>query len=329
MRPIRSMNLYPLFFTPIFKYRLWGGEKLRTQLNKDYEGTQMGESWEISNVPGSKSVVASGCLKGKTIDALIQEYGATFLGASVLERFGSNFPLLIKFIDAKIPLSIQVHPNDEMAGNLHNSFGKNEMWYVMQADEGAEIISGFKNDTDPAIYTKALAEGAILDLLNVEQTQAGDLFHIPSGRIHAIGAGVLLAEIQQTSDITYRVYDYDRIDKKTGKARKLHTDLAAKALDFKQYESYKIPYTREENKSVSMLSTSYFQTSIIELKGSFFKDYSKIDSFVVLICVAGIAQLLHDGKTYELKMGQTMLLPSCINHINLESPFARVLEVTV
>ena len=323
------MKLHPLFFTPIYKYRLWGGEKLRTKLNRVYEGTQMGESWEISNVEGSKSVVASGSLKGKSIDELIEAYGTALLGKAVYERFGHNFPLLIKFIDAKVPLSIQVHPNDEMAKQLHNSFGKNEMWYVMQANEGSEIISGFKNDTDPDTYEKALVEGRVLELLNTEQTQAGDLFHIPTGRIHAIGAGVLLAEIQQTSDITYRVYDYDRIDKKTGETRELHTEFATKALDFKGYDSYKIPYTLVENKGVSVLDTPYFKTSIIEVRGGFPKNYSENDSFVVLICVAGTVQLTCDEEEYVLNIGETVLIPACINHLIFNSKSARILEVTV
>lgn len=329
MRPTLYMELHPLFFLPVYKYRLWGGEKLRTELHKTYDGEQIGESWEISSIEDSETVVANGEQRGKTIDDLIEKFGESLLGTSVYERFGPHFPLLIKFIDAKIPLSVQVHPNDEMAQIRHNSSGKNEMWYIMQADDNAEIIMGFKGDIDSDTYTHAVNNGTILDLLNTEKVTSGDVFHIPTGRIHAIGAGILLAEIQQTSDITYRVFDYDRIDKRTGKKRALHTELATEALDFKGYDSYRIPYSLTKRAEVPLLNTHFFKTRIIELKGRLFKDYNNNDSFVVLICVAQKAKLIYDKEVYTLEVGQTVLLPACINTITLEGQSARILEVSL
>lgn len=329
MKLTEPMKLYPLSFAPIFKYRLWGGEKLRTELNKEYDGTQMGESWEISDVDGSETKVTNGPLAGKTLDNLIDEFGSAFLGKTVMERFGKDFPLLIKFIDAKTPLSIQVHPNDKTARVRHNSFGKNEMWYIMQSDENAEIIVGFKEDTDTATYQNAIQGGNVLELLNVEKTNAGDLFHIPTGRVHAIGAGVVLAEIQQTSDITYRIYDYDRVDTKTGKTRDLHNDLAVEVIDFKGHEAYKTPYRTEDNQSVEVMNTPYFTTNIITVTKEVYCDYATTDSFVILMCVDGALELFWEDAHYSLNKGETILLPATINNITLKSSGARVLEVMV
>jgi len=222
----------PLKFQPLFKYRIWGGDKLKTQLHKNYEGDNIGESWEISDVENDETQVLEGDFKGYTLKALIKEFKGEFLGESVYEQFGESFPLLIKFIDAKTPLSIQVHPNNKMAKERHNSFGKNEMWYIMQADKDAEIIVGFEEEINKDQFKNHLDNKTVLDVMHHETVKKGDTFYIPTGRIHAIGAGVVLAEIQQTSDITYRVYDYDRVDKATGKTRDLHNDLAIDVLDF-------------------------------------------------------------------------------------------------
>jgi mannose-6-phosphate isomerase len=210
------MNLYPLKFTPISKYRLWGGNKLNTFLNKGFTGDNNGESWEISDVKGDETKVANGEFSGKTLKELSKQFKGKLLGNNVYETFGTEFPLLIKFIDAKTPLSIQVHPHDHIAKERHNSFGKNEMWYIMDADDNAEIIVGFNKQLDKKTYSEYLENNNVLEVLNSVKTKAGDAFNIPTGRVHAIGAGVLLAEIQQTSDITYRIYDYDRVDKTTG-----------------------------------------------------------------------------------------------------------------
>jgi len=224
-------GLYPLKFTPIYKDKIWGGNKIKSVLNKDFGGLpNCGESWELSGVDGNVSVVSNGYLAGNTLEELLEVYMGDLAGDEVYEHFGNEFPLLIKFIDANDDLSIQVHPNDEMAAERHNSYGKTEMWYVLQADKGSKLQSGFNQQVDQEKYLEKLEKTELTDILNFEEVTAGDVFFIPAGRVHAIGRGILLAEIQQTSDITYRIYDYDRRDDK-GNPRELHTDLALDAID--------------------------------------------------------------------------------------------------
>jgi len=244
------MELYPLKFTPLFKYRIWGGSKLKTVLHKEYTEENIGESWEISDVSGDATRVENGFLKGKTLKEITKQFKGDFVGENVYKNFGEDFPLLIKFIDAETPLSIQVHPSNEIAKERHNSFGKNEMWYVMQADENAELIVGFDEEINKDSYKTHLENNTILDVMHHEFVSKGDTFYIPTGRVHAIGAGVLLAEIQQTSDITYRIYDYDRVDAKTGEKRELHNELAIDVIDFKVHYSYKTTY--RNNKCISI-----------------------------------------------------------------------------
>lgn len=321
------MELYPVKFTPLYKYRLWGGEKLKTQLNKDYDENNIGESWEISDVKGDETKVANGPLAGKTLKELIQEYKGDFVGSSVYKTFGEDFPLLIKFIDAKTPLSIQVHPSNELAKERHNSFGKNEMWYVMGADKDAELIVGFEKEIDKAEYQKHLEDDTILEVMHHETVKKGDTFYIPTGRIHAIGAGVLLAEIQQTSDVTYRIYDYKRVDAVTGKERELHNDLALDAIDFTYHSNFKTDYKTETNTSNKLVHSPYFKTNFIKVDGTLEKDYSSLDSFVIYMCVDGALELQNGGKSYSLKMGETILLPAFLNDVKIESDKAEFLEI--
>ncbi|NER16643.1 type I phosphomannose isomerase catalytic subunit [Spongiivirga citrea] len=324
------MKLYPLKFEPIFKYRMWGGNKLETVLNKSISESNIGESWEISAVSGDENKVSQGFLKGKTLPELIEGYKEALLGETVYKRFGGEFPLLIKFIDTAKPLSVQLHPNDDYAKKYHDSFGKNEMWYIMQADDDAEIIVGFDKKSDKESFAASLKDKSIIELLNSEKTKKGDVFHIPTGRIHAIGAGVLLAEIQQTSDVTYRVYDYDRVDTQTGTKRELHIDKAIDVIDFQIEENgYKTAYPSHENESNELIHTPYFKTSFIPLRGSLNKDYSNTDSFVIFICVEGTSELSCQGDSFQLNKGETLLLPACINHITLKGDSADILEVTV
>ncbi len=323
-------SLYPLYFQPIFQYRMWGGNKLKTVLNKDYDAENIGESWEISDVKGEETKVINGGLKGYTLKQLITEFGVDFLGQHVLDKFGEEFPLLIKYIDAKTPLSIQVHPHDAIAKERHDSFGKNEMWYVMDADENAEIIVGFDKSTNKDTYSKALANGEILELLNTEYTKAGDTFYIPTGRVHAIGAGVLLAEIQQTSDVTYRIYDYNRVDKATGKTRDLHTEQALDVIDFKAHDSYKTNYLRDVNKTNKLVHSPYFKTNFLNIKGEVSRDYSGLDSFVILMCAKGNATLTFDNKSYELPKGNTILIPAVLKNIIINADvYTEVLEIYI
>lgn len=318
---------FPITFEPILKERIWGGEKLATIFNKKSDLSNIGESWELSDVDGDVSVVSEGPLKGKSLKELIQTYEGKLVGEKVYSAFGDNFPILIKYIDAKTPLSIQVHPSNELAKERHNSFGKNEMWYIMESDNDAELIVGFNQEVDQAGYVGKLESGDILEVLNAEKVDKGDTYYIPTGRVHAIGAGVLLAEIQQTSDVTYRIYDYKRVDAKTGQERELHTELALDAIDFELHDSYKTPYELKENESSELVYSPYFKTNIIQLKGHVNQDYSALDSFVIYMCVEGNSEIVCGTSTYELNQGETMLLPASIEHVELISKEAKLLEV--
>lgn len=321
------MKLYPLKFTPLYKYRIWGGEKLKTKLNKTYTEENIGESWEISDVSGDETVVAEGPLKGKTLRNLIRDFKGDFVGNTVYEKFGEEFPLLIKFIDAKTPLSIQVHPSNEIAKERHNSFGKNEMWYVMQADRGAELIVGFDEEINTDDYKTHIENNTILNVMHHENVQKGDTFYIPTGRVHAIGAGVLLAEIQQTSDVTYRIYDYDRVDSKTGAKRELHNDLAINVIDYEVHDNYKTNYSLEKNISNKLVHSPYFRTNILDINTTVIKEYSNIDSFVIYMCVEGSVDIISEGTTYTVNNGETLLVPAALNTIALKAGNAKVLEV--
>lgn len=325
------MKLYPLKFSPVFSYRLWGGEKLKTVLNKDYSETNIGESWEISDVKDSETLVTEGYLKDKTLKNLIHDFKGDFLGNKVYNQFGEEFPLLIKFIDAKTPLSIQVHPSNEIAKERHNSFGKNEMWYVMEADKNAELIVGFDEEFDKDAYDSLVADGSILEKMHHEKVAEGDTFYIPTGRVHAIGAGVLLAEIQQTSDITYRIFDYNRVDAKTGELRDLHNDLAKDVIDFEPQKEYKTSYKTEKNVSNKLVHSPYFTSNILFIEGSLKKDYTDLDSFVIFICVDGDLKLVSNNEIYSLKKGETILLPAALNKVELisKSENSKLIEVYI
>ncbi|MEL0644718.1 type I phosphomannose isomerase catalytic subunit [Olleya sp. Ti.3.14] len=323
------MKLYPLTFNPVFSYRIWGGNKLKSVLNKSYSQDSIGESWEISDVEDNQTIVNNGNLKGNTLKDLIKTFKGDFLGHKVYQTFGNNFPLLIKFIDAKTPLSIQVHPSNQLAKKRHNSFGKNEMWYVMQAENEAELIVGFNQKISKEDYVNHLKNNTLKDILNIETVTYGDTFYIPTGRVHAIGAGVLLAEIQQTSNITYRIYDYDRVDKKTGQKRELHTNLALDAIDYNFYTHYKTDYNQQLNTPSQLVNSKYFKTNIIELNTKLTRDVTAIDSFIIYICVLGevIINTPDDATNYSLKMGQTIIIPACINIIIIHANSAKLIEV--
>lgn len=323
------MKLYPLTFNPVYSYRIWGGNKLKTVLHKKYSQDSIGESWEISDVKNNETFVSDGFLKGKSLKELIHIYKSDFVGKKVYQAFGDDFPLLIKFIDANTPLSIQVHPNNELAKQRHNSFGKNEMWYVMEAEMNAELIVGFNQNVTKDQYVKHLNNNTLDDILNIEKVTSGDTFYIPTGRVHAIGAGVLLAEIQQTSNVTYRIYDYDRVDKITGEKRELHTDLAIEAIDFNYYKEYKTCYNTKSNQPNKLVNSPYFKTNIIDLNTTLNRDLKPYDSFVIYMCVAGEVSIkaIEDEKSYKLKMGQTIIIPACIKYVLLQSDQAKLIEV--
>ncbi len=319
------MKFYPLTFTPILKDRIWGGNKLKTYLNKPIVSETTGESWEISTVPGDISVVNSGVLKGKNINDIIDLYPNEILGKSVIARFGKHFPLLFKFIDAKEDLSIQLHPNDDLAKERHDSFGKTEMWYVMQADESARLVVGFKKDSTKEEYLKHLESKNLVALLNESPVKKGDVFFLETGTIHAIGAGVMVAEIQQTSDITYRIYDWDRVDF-TGKGRELHTELALEAINYTA-TPVKIEYTEEVNNSIPVVNCSYFITNIIALQDCFIWKRKK-QAFTVFMCTNGQFEMVVNGEILRYNMGDTILIPAIIEHVTLKGK-ATLLEISI
>ncbi|MFI2743113.1 type I phosphomannose isomerase catalytic subunit [Zhouia sp. PK063] len=318
------MSLYPLKFAPILKERLWGGTKLKTVLNKEIENDITGESWELSAVPGDVSIVSNGDLKGKSLQEIIDANKADLLGESVLERFGTEFPILIKFIDAKLDLSIQLHPNDELAKKRHNSFGKTEMWYVMQADPGAKLIVGFNKTVTKDEYVNHLENDKLLDIMNYEEVSEGSTFFINTGKIHAIGAGVLLAEIQQTSDVTYRVFDFNRKDK-NGNLRELHTDLALDAMDYEKKDDFKVSYETELNQPNNMVTCPYFTTNYVHVEGNVTQDLSDRDSFTIYMCVDGKVEV--SGET--INKGETILIPANMEEVSLLADNAKVLEVYI
>ncbi len=310
--------LYPLKFEPIFKYRIWGGNKLKNILNKTEAPAKTGESWEISGVEDSLSVVSNGPLAGNTIHELIEVYMGDLLGDQIYEKFGEEFPLLIKLIDANDILSIQVHPGDELARERHQAYGKTEMWYIIQAEAGSVLYTGFNRELDKEGYLNHLKNNTIKESLNLETAKPGDVFFIPAGRVHATGAGILFAEIQQTSDITYRIFDWNRVDI-DGKARELHTDLALDAIDFKIQKEYKTEYTREANGTREILTCDYFTTNIISLDKAMEKDYFEIDSFIIYMCIEG-SFTIHSEKNQptHIKKGETVLIPAILNNIRLD-----------
>ena len=308
---------YPLKFQPILKEKIWGGEKLKHLLNKDSKRNNIGESWEISTVENDISIIANGSLKGKSLLEIIEEEGEHLLGKKVYREFGDQFPLLIKYIDAKEPLSIQLHPNDALAKSRHNSFGKTEMWYVMQADKKANLQVGFKEQVSKEVYLNNVKNKTLVDILNFNEVENGDVYFIPTGRIHAIGAGVLLAEIQQTSDITYRIYDWDRKDAE-GKYRELHTEEALDAIDFTVETKYSTSYIKPVNKISNIIECQYFTTNILSTNNNVRINNSDKDSFVIYMCVGGMgAKFRSDNFEENINIGETILFPASLNEFDI------------
>lgn len=324
-------GLYPIKFEPIFHEKIWGGNRMRTILNKDYGDLQnCGESWEISGVEGNISIVDNGFLAGNNLNELIEIYMGDLVGEKVYEKFGLEFPLLIKFIDAQDDLSIQVHPNDKLSKERHNAYGKTEMWYVAGAEKGALINSGFNQEVNREKYLEYLNEGKLTKLLHYDEAAIGDVFFIPAGRVHAIGKGCLVAEIQQTSDITYRIFDYNRKDV-NGNERELHTELALDAIDFSYSSEYKTPYKTEVNKPVELVSCPYFTTNIIEFDRELDKDYNELDSFVIFMNLEGSFDIQTEAGKETIEMGETVLIPASLESIQLKphSGKVKVLEVYI
>jgi mannose-6-phosphate isomerase len=323
-------SLYPIRFRPVLKETLWGGSALKDRFGKRAKaGTTIGESWEISSIRGEASVVSNGFLKGNTLEEITEVYMGDLVGDAVWEKFGIEFPLLIKFIDARDRLSIQVHPDDRLSAERHHAWGKTEMWYVIDASPGAVIYTGFKKKTTREEFLSHLAGKRLEDLINTTQVSCGDVFFIPAGMVHAIGAGVLLTEIQQTSDVTYRIYDWDRVDA-TGKPREMHTTLALDAINFSLDSTNLIKKSPVMNQPVKLAECPWFHTSLLQVDKPVIKDYSLTDSFIIYIGLESMAVIECFGKQEVLRAGETLLIPALADSVVLiPKGTATLLEVFV
>jgi mannose-6-phosphate isomerase len=319
------MQFYPLTFKPILKERIWGGTKLKTVLNKPIQSEITGESWEISTVAGDVSVVAEGFFAGKNLNELLDEFPEAILGSGVYRVFGKQFPLLFKYLDAQQDLSIQLHPNDDLAKKRHNSFGKTEMWYILQAETDARIIVGFKEKSNPETYLACLKSKNLLSILDEVKVKEGDVFFLETGTVHAIGAGMVVAEIQQTSDITYRIYDFDRKDA-AGNERELHVDLALDAINYDKIEAQKF-YGKAKNSSNEMVNCKYFTTNFIPLDGEMAVRKNK-ETFRVYMCVSGSFEIEIANQVFFYKKGDTILMPAILDEYTIKGA-ASVLEIYI
>lgn len=307
------MKLYPLLFDPNLHTVVWGGNQLRPYKGLESTDEPIGESWEVSAVPTSTSIISNGEYQGRDLISVINDNPEVILGKAVNEKYQGKLPLLVKFIDAKKDLSIQVHPNDEMAKREHGKMGKSEMWYIIKADEGAHLYAGFQKEITPEEYQQRIADGTITEVLADHKVKAGDVFYLPAGRVHAICGGILLAEVQQSSDVTYRIFDYNRPGM-DGKPRELHTELAAKALDYHVEENYRTEYNDNSNKAVQIIDSPYFDVRVMEISKPFHRDLRKYDSFVISMCIKGDCKLKirETGDEILLQQGHSTLVPAAI-----------------
>lgn len=307
------MKLYPLLFEPNLHPVVWGGEQLRPFKGLNPVSEPIGESWEVSAVPSSISIVSNGTEKGRNLVEVINEAPAEILGRSVCQRYDAKLPLLVKFIDAKCDLSIQVHPDDEMAQRVHGKMGKSEMWYVIKAEPGSFLYAGFKEQITPSEYQRRVEDGTITEVLARHEVKTGDVFYIPAGRVHAICGGILLAEVQQSSDVTYRIFDYNRPGM-DGKPRELHTELAAQALDYHVEREYRTVYGDKKDCAVQIIDSPYFDVRVTETTGAFHRNLLKYDSFVISTCVEGDCKIRvrKTGDEVLLKKGNSCLIPAAI-----------------
>lgn len=309
-------NLYPFLFQPNLKTVVWGGDRLVPYKGLDraiFTQTPYGESWEVSAIEGSESIIANGSFRGQKLTDVIAQYPEAILGKKTVGKYGANLPLLMKFIDADKDLSIQVHPNDEMARREHNKMGKSEMWYIIDAKPGSYLYAGFKEKITPYEYKKRVEDGTITEVLAKHEVKAGDVFFLPAGRVHAICGGILLAEIQQSSDVTYRIYDYNRLGL-DGKPRELHTELASQALDYEIEEEYRTQYVDAKNRANTVLQCPYFSVRVIEVSSKFHRDLLKYDSFIISTCLQGRCSIVSraDESVIFLREGNSVLIPAAI-----------------
>jgi len=307
------MQLYPFLFQPNLHAVVWGGNRLRPYKGLNLSDEPIGESWEVSAVPGSIGIISNGQYAGRDLVSVIHEMPAAVLGVSVCKKYDGQLPLLAKFIDARSDLSIQVHPNDEMAQRVHGKMGKSEMWYIIKAEPGSHLYAGFKEKITPYEYRKRIQDGSITDVLARHDVKAGDVFYLPAGRVHAICGGILLAEIQQSSDVTYRIFDYNRPGM-DGKPRELHTELAAEALDFNVEDEYRTIYTDDQNRANPVIESPYFSVRVTEMTKPFHRNLVKYDSFIISMCIEGDCKISvrSTGDELLLRSGNSCLIPAAI-----------------
>jgi mannose-6-phosphate isomerase len=320
--------LYPLKFKPIFKDKIWGGRKIKEQLGLDYGPLpNCGEVWLLSGLWDEQSQVVNGDFEGDEINDLVETFMSDLVGESVFDKYGEQFPLLLKIIDANDWLSVQVHPDDELAEKRGIGNGKTEMWYVMHADKDAELVMGFNREMTRMDYVKVMKNNTLREVLNYEKVEAGDVFFIPAGRVHALGPDIMVAEIQQTSDTTYRIYDWDRINE-AGMSRKLHIPQSVEAIDFNIPDQYKIEVPDVMNKTVPVVDCQYFVTNLLQLQGEMEKDYSNLDSFVILLCTEGFFSLVWENGAVFVKQGECVLIPNTIKKVSIRAErYCKLLEV--
>ena len=307
------MKLSPFLFEPNLHSVVWGGTQLRPFKGMTPSDEPIGESWEVSAVPSSTSIISNGEWKGRDLISVINDQPEAILGKAVNEKYQGKLPLLVKFIDARKDLSIQVHPNDEMAMREHGKMGKTEMWYVIKAEENAHLYAGFKEEITPEEYQQRIADGTITEVLADHKVKAGDVFYLPAGRVHAICGGILLAEVQQSSDVTYRIFDYNRPGM-DGKPRELHTELAAKALDYHIEDNYRTEYDESANKAVQIIDSPYFSVRVMEINKPMHRNLIKYDSFIITMCIEGDCKIhvRSTGEEVSLKQGHSTLIPAAI-----------------
>lgn len=322
--------MYPLKFSPILKDKIWGGNRLEKKFGKN-PGTlpNIGESWELSGYPTDQSVVMNGYLAGKTLPEIIKTFKEQLVGKKVYQRFGDEFPLLFKLIDANDDLSIQVHPNDEVARKRHESFGKTEMWYVLDAEDGASLVIGFEKNCTRKQYLEALGKGEVESILQKVPVKAGDVFFIPAGLVHAIGKGVMVAEIQESSDVTYRIFDYNRKDDK-GNERELHTEQAVDVINFKASKNPKTSYNIVPNEEVTLVNCEYFTTNLLDLNNKKNFQYAYMETFVVYMCLDGNVEISGGTSVVKMEKGDTVMIPASMKDFTLTPEGnARLLEVFI
>ena len=323
-------TLYPLKFNPIYKEAIWGGTRIETVLGKKTKLKTCAESWELSCVPENVSIICNGFLKGNDLQELIEIYMGDLMGDRIYERFGTEFPILVKFIDAQDDLSIQVHPDDRLAAKRHGAKGKTEMWYVMESGDDSSLIVGFRQKMDREKYLQALNEKKLKDIMNFEKVTPGDVFFIPAGRVHAIGKNILLAEIQQTSNVTYRIHDWERVGF-DGKPRALHTELALDAIDYNFHDHYRTDYQKPVQETAELVQCPYFTTNLIHVAQPMEKEYGQLDSFVVYICTSGACSIRwNTAESMYISKGDTVLIPAVLDTIRIDPADAtEILEVYI